>query len=307
MKTRPFLLCILISIGMACSSQTGDPVIQCLEEFVATEPYSSDFAALEQALIMDGVLESANGQAYRKMIAQVMWQDDLTPLRPKSVQFEAIPEAHYCYSRAEGEPPPLLHKLLQAINKVRSAPTVSPNFLMGAFLNNFSEADWEEPLTPHLFYSYLSASLAVSKRKMIKLPPWSDEEPDITQVKERNVFTVHVNAEDQILVRGEAVELEDLREMTKLFISNPTQREDLAESPQKAIISLKNDRGTSYKVYLDTYNELKAAYWELWDAYCQAKFNRPYSDDLPIDIQKAVKTAIPFIISEAEPTSFGEE
>ena len=57
----------------------------------------------------------------------------------------------------------------------------------------------------------------------------------------------------------------DLKEKTIEFISNPLKRDDLSESPKKAVISLKNDRGTNYETYLEVYNELKAAYNELWD------------------------------------------
>ena len=34
---------------------------------------------------------------------------------------------------------------------------------------------------------------------------------------------------------------------------------------------------------------------------------KEYSDDLPLTVRKSVKGKIPFVISEAEPTSFGEE
>jgi biopolymer transport protein ExbD len=141
----------------------------------------------------------------------------------------------------------------------------------------------------------------------VKLPPWSEEEPDITKLKERNVYAVLVNAQNQLLVRGELTQIDDLRKNAKEFISNPTKRPDLAEKPTKAIISLKNDRGTEYKTYLQVYNELKGAYNELWDDLCKRKFGIPYSDDLPYSYRKAIKDEIPFVLSEAEPTNFGEE
>jgi hypothetical protein len=81
----------------------------------------------------------------------------------------------------------------------------------------------------------------------------------------------------------------------------------LSEAPNKAIISLKNDRGTNYRTYLEVYNELKGAYYELWDELSRKKFGIPYSDDMPIAQQKVIKDEIPFVISEAEPTNFGEE
>lgn len=158
-----------------------------------------------------------------------------------------------------------------------------------------------------LIFFLVTTTIVEDKGILVKLPPWSDEEPDITKLKERNVFSVLVNAQNQLLVRGEPAQVSQLRERAKEFISNPSRREDLAEKPTKAIISLKNDRGTNYKTYLEVYNELKAAYDELWDELCQKKYGKPYNDDLPISIRRDIRGEIPMVLSEAEPTNFGEE
>lgn len=158
-----------------------------------------------------------------------------------------------------------------------------------------------------LIFFLVTTTIAEDKGLLVKLPPWSEEEPDITKLKTRNVYSVLVNAQNQLLVRGEPMPIGDLKDNAKEFISNPLKREDLAEKPTKAIISLKNDRGTHYGTYLEVYNELKAAYNELWDELCQKKYSVPYSDDLPIAYRRAIKAEIPFVLSEAEPTNFGEE
>ena len=98
----------------------------------------------------------------------------------------------------------------------------------------------------------------------------------------------------------------DLRENTKNFIANPKNMPNMAETPKKAIISLKNDRGTSYEAYIKVYNELKAAYRELWDDAADAQYGRTY-EELELAEKKALRAEIPLVISEAEPTSFGEE
>ncbi len=141
----------------------------------------------------------------------------------------------------------------------------------------------------------------------VKLPPWSEDDQEEVKLNKRNVFAVLVNANNELLVRGEPEEVGSLRERAKEFIANPNHREDLAEVPNKAIISLKNDRGTKYETYLMVYNELKAAYRELWDAECQRLYGVPYSDDLSIEKKKAVRSKYPFILSEAEPSAYGEE
>lgn len=160
-----------------------------------------------------------------------------------------------------------------------------------------------------LIFFLVATTIVEDKGITVKLPPWSDEEVDPTKLNTRNVFSVLVNAQNQLLVRGEPMQVRVLRERAKEFIMNPQRREDLAERPTKAIISLKNDRGTNYKTYLEVYNELKAAYRELWDEEIRRSFPqyKEYSDDLPLTVRKSVKGKIPFVISEAEPTSFGEE
>ena len=158
-----------------------------------------------------------------------------------------------------------------------------------------------------LIFFLVTTQIVEDKGIMVKLPPWSEDEPDITKLKKRNVFSVLVNAQNQLLVRGELESISTLKDKAKEFIANPKKREDLSEKPTKAIISLKNDRGTNYKTYLEVYNELKAAYNELWDEECKKMFGKPYSEDLPIHMKKEVRSKIPFVLSEAEPTAFGEE
>ena len=155
-----------------------------------------------------------------------------------------------------------------------------------------------------LIFFLVTTTIVEDKGILVKLPPWSEEEPDITRLKERNVYSVLVNAQNQLLVRNQPMSVDDLRENAKEFIANPANRPDLAEAPNKAIISLKNDRGTEYGTYLMVYNELKGAYYELWNDAAQRKYNRDYTDDMPIAYRKAIQEEIPFVISEAEPTDF---
>ncbi|OAV44131.1 biopolymer transporter ExbD [Lewinella sp. 4G2] len=158
-----------------------------------------------------------------------------------------------------------------------------------------------------LIFFLVTTTIAEDKGILVKLPPWSDEEPDIQQLKERNVFSVLVNAQNDLLVRDEPMKLGLLREAAKEFIRNPSKLANMSESPDRAIISLKNDRGTEYTTYLAVYNELKGAYDELWDEESQKRYGKPYSDDMPFAERKAIKTEIPMVLSEAEPTNFGEE
>ncbi len=157
-----------------------------------------------------------------------------------------------------------------------------------------------------LIFFLVTTTIVEDKGVLVKLPPWSEEPPDITKLKTRNVYSVLVNADNQLLVRGEEMKVKDLKDNAKIFIKNPQRLENMAENPKKAIISMKNDRGTKYKTYLEVYNELKAAYNELRDEEALARFGKEY-EFCSKDQRKEIRTDIPLVISEAEPTAFGEE
>jgi biopolymer transport protein ExbD len=107
-----------------------------------------------------------------------------------------------------------------------------------------------------------------------KLPPIEESEEDVI-IKQKNIFTVLLNGKDQLLVEEELMELKDLRAAAVEFLDNGggenadgekcdycKGKRDPASSdhPDKAIISLKNDRETSYKAYISVQNELVGAY-----------------------------------------------
>lgn len=158
-----------------------------------------------------------------------------------------------------------------------------------------------------LIFFLVTTTMDVDKGITVKLPPWSEEEPDITKLKKRNVFSININAFNQLQVRGELTDIKQLREKTKEFIANPLKIDDLSEDPTKALISLKNDRGTKYEAYIEVYNEITAAYNELWNELSMKEYGVPYSDELDVAKRKAIRNQIPKVLSEAEPTAFGEE
>ncbi len=157
-----------------------------------------------------------------------------------------------------------------------------------------------------LIFFLVTTTIAEDKGVLVKLPPWSNDPPENLKMNTRNVYSVLVNADNQLLVRGEPMKVEDLKDNTKLFISNPRREEDKAENPKKAIISLKNDRGTKYRTFLTVYNELKAAYSELRDEEAGKRYGKKYAN-LTKDQRAAIRAEIPLVISEAEPSDFGDE
>ena len=130
-----------------------------------------------------------------------------------------------------------------------------------------------------------------------KLPPMEDQvDPPI--IREKNIFTVLVSKNDQLLVEEELADIADLRSLAIAFLDNGggvgdeaceycqgERNESSSDNPDKAIISLKNDRETSYKVYIAVQNELVAAYNDLRNR----EFERLFGADLGINFVEAQK------------------
>ena len=153
-----------------------------------------------------------------------------------------------------------------------------------------------------LIFFLVTTTILSEEGIMVKLPPWVPDQP-APHIADRNVFNVLVNAEDELLVEGERADVSSIRRTAKEFIMNPMGRNDLARSPNKAVISMQNDRGTSYAAYIEVYNEIKAAYRELWNEASNQRFGKHYQD-LPGWQQKEIRNAIPLTISEAEASDF---
>lgn len=156
-----------------------------------------------------------------------------------------------------------------------------------------------------LIFFLVTTTIVQDQGILVKLPPWSDVPPPITDVMDRNVLAININAAGLLLVEKNETAITDLRDLTKEFIANPQKRTDLPSNPNRAVISLRNDRGTSYEAYLSVYNEIKGAYNEVWAEGAKQQYRKSYAD-LTADQKREIRKQWPQIISEAEPTAFGE-
>ncbi len=150
-----------------------------------------------------------------------------------------------------------------------------------------------------LIFFLVSTTIKEDEGILVKLPPIT-EDYSITEIINRNLFRIHVNEFDELLVRDEPLEISGLKPYLKEFIQNPQRREDYARSPNKAVVSLMNHKKSSYQFYIEVYNEIKSAYNELRDEYSNSKFGTSYQYANKHQREEARK-AIPFIVSEADP------
>lgn len=154
------------------------------------------------------------------------------------------------------------------------------------------------------------------ERVLPQMPPENQEQDDTPPIKERNVFSVLLDANNRLMVEGELLRVEDLRERTKEFLTNPGNSENFPETKpteipllgsfevSKGVISLRNDHGTQYGMYIAVQNELVAAVNEVRNELSTQKFGKKYAE-LTSEQQDAIREAIPSRISEAEPKTIG--
>ncbi len=155
------------------------------------------------------------------------------------------------------------------------------------------------------------------QRRLPRLPDEDQQEETSDKIKERNVFVVLINKHDELLVENKPMDIHQLRQNAREFIANPNNVENLPEKEIKElpffgsvyitknpVISLRNDRGTSYGMYLRVQNELVAAKQELRDEISILQFGEKFKD-LTEDQSDAVKHYYPSVLSEAEPKNIG--
>ena len=119
------------------------------------------------------------------------------------------------------------------------------------------------------------------------LPPIEPPDVDVV-IKEKNIFTVNINKNGQLLVEDELMDLKELRSAAIAFLDNNgdktctfckgKQDESSSDNPSKAIISLKNDRETQYGIYITVQNEIVGAYNDLRNRESQRLYGKDFTD-----------------------------
>lgn len=163
-----------------------------------------------------------------------------------------------------------------------------------------------------LIFFLVATTMNVDTGLQRVLPPLSEEERPDADIKERNIMLIFVNRFNQINAGGELIDVSQLKDKAKDFILNVHDNPNLPEKEMQniegygeyavsqGVISLQNDRGTSYDTYIQVQNELTRAVNEIRDDAAMAKWGKKFLE-LPEEQRQAVQKAVPSKISEAEP------
>lgn len=165
-----------------------------------------------------------------------------------------------------------------------------------------------------LCYFLMTSTMDQQSGLQRRLPPMPDQnqKTEDTKVNKRNIIIVKINSSDRLFAGDQLLDVSQLKDKIKEFITNPNNDPNLPEREMKniegygeypvskGVISLQNDRGTSYRAYIAVQNELVKAINEIRDDFCKQNYGKAYTF-LTEDQQKIVREAIPQNISEAEP------
>ncbi len=165
-----------------------------------------------------------------------------------------------------------------------------------------------------LCYFLMTSTMDQQSGLQRRLPQMPDKNQKVedTKVNKRNIIIVKINSSDRLFAGDQPMDVSQLKDKIKEFLTNPNDDPNLPEREKKMIegfgeypvskgvISLQNDRGTSYNAYIAVQNELVKALNEVRDDFSRVNYGKVYSA-LTEEQQKIVREAVPQQISEAEP------
>lgn len=179
-----------------------------------------------------------------------------------------------------------------------------------------------------LIFFLVTTTISTDQGINRKLPPIQPPIENPPPIKEKNIFIVLINKNEQLLVEDEQMQIEDLREAAVAFIDNGggTGAEacsycqgardiESSDNPIKAVISVTSDRQTEYGTYIAVQNELVGAYNQLRNRAAKRVYgvsfsemeanykDASYNGDKTVleEKIKKIQDMFPLKISEAEP------
>lgn len=162
-----------------------------------------------------------------------------------------------------------------------------------------------------LIFFLMTTTIASDKGLLLQLPPKPEDLPDDNvKIPEKNLFKIYLNSNDRLLVENEPLSnLTRLKPMIKEFVLNYGNDPTSSDSPEKAIVSFKTDRGTTYERYINVLDEVQAAYNEMYaeraGITAEQWRNLDLKDPRDKQLYERARDKFPKNISFAEPTNIG--
>jgi len=163
-----------------------------------------------------------------------------------------------------------------------------------------------------LTFFLVTTTIANDRGLSIQLPPPPEAQQQDVKIQEHNMFKIQVNSSDALLVEGNPMnDVSGLKDEIKKFILNRGADPTMSDSPDKAIVSYKTDRGTTHRRFIQILDIIQGAYYDIYaeQAGVTNKVFRDAASDLNDPQKKQIyekgRQGIPMQVSIAEPTKVG--
>lgn len=150
-----------------------------------------------------------------------------------------------------------------------------------------------------LIFFLVTTTIEKDRGLVRALPPEQPENVEPPIIKQKNLFVIIVGNDNSLFVEEEPMELKDLQEAAIAFLDNggiPNGQEGYcdycqgdrdpasSDNPDKAIVTVKSLRESSYETFVLVQNELVAAYNFLRNRESQRLYGWKYTEiDAKID------------------------
>jgi biopolymer transport protein ExbD len=117
-----------------------------------------------------------------------------------------------------------------------------------------------------LTFFLVTTTIANDRGLSLQLPPPPEaQQQEEVKIQEHNMFKIAINSTDALAVEGERMEdVSGLKEMIKKFVLNRGADPASSDSPLKAVVSFKTDRGTTHKRFIQILDIIQAAYYDIY-------------------------------------------
>ena len=148
----------------------------------------------------------------------------------------------------------------------------------------------------------------------VRYPPLSDEAPDLSKMKPRNVFNLYVSSEmvEELNRNKRYDDLLRLKADVREFLVSDTTDHTLPELSRKdvpwfgktltassSIVALRADSLIPYGTYQQVYDSITEVYFDLYDESALRQFGQPFAAVDPFQ-RNAIKTIYPFVLAELD-------
>jgi len=285
----------------------------------------SDF---EEHLIKTGVLADNSGESYYKIYEIIKETGDidfvfqyslLDSVKSSIDNVEFSDLSSDCLKLAEKTQKSRkfkrskLYQLKISMDSITNSGDINVSNVTAVILRILNPSDFEHDYYKMTALLMLASTQDIDTGLIRKLPPLSDNE-EKEPIDKRNLLLVYVTTDnDSVKLNNTKVSIEDLTDFVESYITGDSKDTTMPELipihidligdcfQSKLIISLQNDRGTSYSTYIKVQDKLTDAYKKVRNDKAMEFFDLEF-DKLSTEQQTSIRELIPLRISEAEPT-----